>query len=299
MKTNTHKNKADKTTFPVETVRTRPCSGFTLVELMIASVIAMVIAAAVLTSYIQFQKAMESQRFLAEVQQNVRVGLEFMTRDISMAGYGFKDVPASALSSWVNWVDLNENPTIEDGGQDGADRITVAGAYERVCALAQAASNTTEIVLETGGGEDLDTATKCLIYLGRCELARIVGIHGDRLTVTTDPEEIGHPLQYSHPVGAPVELVKVYTYSVYTPGYDSEEPPYLRREDYSGDNSYWFDQVVTAGIDDMQIETENNIITVKMRGRALERDTAYKNPEYEDQYRRIGMTNDVFIRNLQ
>jgi hypothetical protein len=276
--------------------RTR--AGFTLVELMIAAVISMIIAGAVLTSYVQFQRGMETQRFLSEIQQNIRVGLEFISRDLSMAGYGFKDINPVHIPLWINWAYLPENPYIEDGLNGGADRITMAGAYERVSELAAAASNTTEITVALGTGGDFNTTTKSVIYIGRNELARIVAVAGDTLTISTAPDQIGEPLKYDYPAGTPIELVKVYTYSVYRPGADSDEPPYLRREDYAEDYDYWFNQVITSGIDDLQMERSGPLVKVALRGRSLSVDTALNDPGLEDQYRRLSMTNKVFIRNM-
>ena len=280
-----------------EKMDARSQDGFTLVEVMVASAISLVIVAAMMTTLVQFEKQMASQRFIAEVQQNIRVGLTYMTRDISMAGYGLKNVPDADLARWINWgPEIAENPTLTE--DYSSDQITVAGAFERPGALAQSASNTSVIVLQPGESGKFDTSTKSLIFVGRCELARILNISGDAMTVTTDLDDYSQGLKHAYPAGAPVELVQIVTYSVDNMEMDGDQP-FLKREDYTGDTAYWFQQVVTTGIEDLQIEQNDTLVKVEMRGRSLEVDTGLPGGDgyYNDNYRRMTMTNLVYVRN--
>lgn len=63
------------------------CHGFTLVELMITLVIASLIAGALYSTYILQQRSYTNQGQVTEMQQNVRVGVDFLTLDLRMAGY--------------------------------------------------------------------------------------------------------------------------------------------------------------------------------------------------------------------
>ncbi|MBN1907686.1 MAG: prepilin-type N-terminal cleavage/methylation domain-containing protein, partial [Deltaproteobacteria bacterium] len=60
--------------------------GFTLVELLIAMAIAGVVMAGVYSAYSSQQRSYLAQEQVAAVQQNLRVAMYFMEREIRMAG---------------------------------------------------------------------------------------------------------------------------------------------------------------------------------------------------------------------
>ena len=62
-------------------------SGFTLVELMVALVVAIVITGAAYASYVVQQQSFTAQDQVVEIQQNIRVGLNMMAREMRMAGF--------------------------------------------------------------------------------------------------------------------------------------------------------------------------------------------------------------------
>jgi len=68
--------------------RTRNAAGFTLIELMISFALALII----LASTVQlFKSGVEASTFIsqrAELQQNARAAINFISKDISMAGAG-------------------------------------------------------------------------------------------------------------------------------------------------------------------------------------------------------------------
>ena len=61
--------------------------GFTLVELLLAMAIAGVVMTAVYTAYSSQQRSYIVQELVAAMQQNLRVAMSIMVRDIRMAGY--------------------------------------------------------------------------------------------------------------------------------------------------------------------------------------------------------------------
>lgn len=61
--------------------------GFTLVELMIAMVIAGIVLAAIYQAYRSQQKVYITQQMVIEMQQNARSAMTLMKREIRMAGY--------------------------------------------------------------------------------------------------------------------------------------------------------------------------------------------------------------------
>ena len=61
--------------------------GFTLLELIIALAIAVIATASVFNFYIRQQKSYVTQDRVTEMQQNLRVAMEIMVREIRMAGF--------------------------------------------------------------------------------------------------------------------------------------------------------------------------------------------------------------------
>ena len=63
-------------------------NGLTLIELLIALVVSGILIAALYRTVINQQKTYTVQEQVAETQQNLRVAIDQMTREIRMAGYG-------------------------------------------------------------------------------------------------------------------------------------------------------------------------------------------------------------------
>jgi prepilin-type N-terminal cleavage/methylation domain-containing protein len=62
--------------------------GITLIELLIALVISSILIAGIYRTFIQQQKSYATQDQVADMQQNVRVAINRMMREIRMAGFG-------------------------------------------------------------------------------------------------------------------------------------------------------------------------------------------------------------------
>jgi type IV pilus assembly protein PilW len=60
--------------------------GFTLVELLVAIAVAGIVMAGIYSSYYSQQKSYVAQEQVAAMQQNLRVGMYYMEREIRMAG---------------------------------------------------------------------------------------------------------------------------------------------------------------------------------------------------------------------
>ncbi|MBL4901435.1 MAG: prepilin-type N-terminal cleavage/methylation domain-containing protein [Desulfocapsa sp.] len=61
--------------------------GFTLVELMIAMFISGITVSAIYSAYIVQQRVYTSQEQVAEMQQNLRAGMDILRRELRMAGF--------------------------------------------------------------------------------------------------------------------------------------------------------------------------------------------------------------------
>lgn len=96
--------------------------GFTLLELLIASSLLLTILFALYTVFESSQRTYASGVTKIDVQQNARVALELMERDIRMTGYGFPTdtavmnpqlkITAATPTSITFWADLTNASTV-------------------------------------------------------------------------------------------------------------------------------------------------------------------------------------------
>lgn len=62
--------------------------GFTLIELLIAMAVGMIVLGAVISVFTVQSRQLNKQDQIAEMQQNARIAMEMMSKDIMMAGFG-------------------------------------------------------------------------------------------------------------------------------------------------------------------------------------------------------------------
>lgn len=100
---------------------TRNHQGFTLVELMITLAMSAIIVAAVYSAYIIQQKTYYTQGQVVEMQQNIRAGLELMSSEIRMAGYGSASCAQIVVANGSQLqfrMDLNNDGDCIDTNED-------------------------------------------------------------------------------------------------------------------------------------------------------------------------------------
>ncbi len=90
--------------------------GFSLLELLVVMAIFLMVIAAVYALYNTQLKTVHIEEDVIEVQQNLRVAVDILSRDVTMAGI--------AVSSGINPVNAVSNNT----GLDGADLVTFNNA---------------------------------------------------------------------------------------------------------------------------------------------------------------------------
>lgn len=76
--------------------------GFTLVELMIAMAIGALVMASVMTSFLSQHRSYLAQDDVVEMQQNARVAMDMLTRDIRSAGYDPNNIGAGITTAGAN-----------------------------------------------------------------------------------------------------------------------------------------------------------------------------------------------------
>jgi len=99
----------------------RTSCGFSLVEILIALLLAGSVSAAIYKVYISQSKSYVVQERVAEMHQNLRAAMFMMTREIRMAGYDpTGDAPAGISTADQNTIQFSMDVT-EDGAIVPAD----------------------------------------------------------------------------------------------------------------------------------------------------------------------------------
>jgi type IV pilus assembly protein PilW len=129
----------------------RSAAGFSLVELMVAMLIALLLSAAAISLFLSNKRVYGATEDLGRLQENARVAFELMARDIREAGGNPCDVRMRVVnvvgpSDW--WADFN-------GGISGFDEGALPGSAGGTDAIRIQYFQTTDI--ETTG--DMESST--------------------------------------------------------------------------------------------------------------------------------------------
>ena len=186
----------------------RKKDGVTLIELLIVLVIAGFLAAAIYRTFLGQQKTYVVQEQVVDTQQNARLSIERMMREIRSAGFGnvSKVLPVTLSSGTYNNV---VNPNTPSAGSltilsaiQGAGSLTVEGT---------AGQNQIKVSMVTDplGNTLLDTGDRKYISIGGVESHRISSIDGGTKTLT-----LAEPLILTHPVGTLLFGIRATSYQV-------------------------------------------------------------------------------------
>lgn len=123
--------------------------GFSLVELMIAVVLGLILMTGVIQMFVSTKMAFSSQQALSRVQETGRLAVEFMSRDVRMAGYlGCSTLDSAAVNVLKSSTDFNNNWLAFIKGYH-IDNVG-SGASE-VTGLTHAPLNNTDLFVVRGG----------------------------------------------------------------------------------------------------------------------------------------------------
>lgn len=122
--------------------------GFTLVELMITILISSLVLGVAYTVFSSQQKSYSNQQSVVDIQQNLRAGIYYLTREVRMAGYSENDkdpdgaittaapgviqftmdINNTAATSAINWnADLTSDGDVTDYGENITYALSAAG----------------------------------------------------------------------------------------------------------------------------------------------------------------------------
>jgi len=79
--------------------------GFTLIEIMVAVFIGVIVLTAVYANFLTQYKSYIANSFVTEMQQNGRVALDALTRELRMAGYG---IFSTGTNTWKAFIFAND-----------------------------------------------------------------------------------------------------------------------------------------------------------------------------------------------
>jgi len=195
-------------------------NGVTVIELLIALVISALLIAALYRTFIGQQKTYIIQEQVVDMQQNVRVAINKMMREIRMAGFGgmndntsegddYNDIIKTFgnVNGFENIINPADNVTV-----DGIvhDQIVILTAHAQVAALENniSAGNNSFKVNFTGNTR-FDQPWRKYVNIGGRHNYAIVSTNGDTLTL-----EGGATFNENHSAGEPVFLVRAIRYGL-------------------------------------------------------------------------------------
>jgi prepilin-type N-terminal cleavage/methylation domain-containing protein len=272
--------------------------GLTLIELLVAMVISAILIAAIYRTFIGQQKTYVVQEQVTDMQQNIRVAVSKMMREIRMAGFG-KVSHVLNLPGGVNGF----TQVITPGNNTLGHTITIVGGFKQIrrdngdpILITSASGNKITLNYST---DEFDKPAHKFICIGGIESNTVQSRSETILT-------LDEPLIYNHPEGTAIYKIQAITYDLDL----SDGTRVLRRNENTGGGS----QPVAENIEDLQFEyfgedkngdgipdpptTPDDIRMVKVTVIAK---TSISDPEFKggtDGFRRRTIALNVDVRNM-
>lgn len=253
--------------------------GFTLTELMIVTALLGLVLSGMYNMFVHQQKSYTVQDDVAVMQQNVRVGLSYMVKDIRMTGFKPETIP----------FDVSDPPTPTP--QKPAPGADVPGQ-----------------AFTDGDAEDIEEATASAITLQ-------ADIDNDAITETVRYALSGTDLTMevwewnaatsSWGASSGLQIIAedienlAFTYTLLSDdyGFDNDvDDDGNDGVDEEGELKNW-----DFGVDGALNNAERRHIrqvSIMLNSRADAKDPKYTNPDLGDHYRRRTLTSDIDLRNL-
>ena len=205
----------------------RDSKGVTLIELLIAMLISAILIAGIYRTFIHQQKTYATQEQVADMQQNVRVSINRMMREIRMTGFGSIQgvLPVTFLGGTRTYTNV-VNP---DAPVAGA--LTIVSAIGGTAILiAQPGGPLASNQIQVNTLADFDTNNKSYVSIGGLESHIITAIDGAKniLTLNTD---VGNVYQIGGKTPVLVYAIRAISYRIMI---DATGSPILRRDENTG-----------------------------------------------------------------
>jgi hypothetical protein len=282
--------------------------GISLVEILIALVISAILIAGVYRMFIRQQKTYTTQEQIADMQQNVRIAINKMIREIRMAGFGGKNNNIHGKNDIINgFGNVNGFSNIINPSNDIAvdgilhDQITVVAAYDQVGTLAASSSKGSSTLTINYGDSDQRCDNPREIYL--CLNGR-----DNYLIQPTSENQISLAekviLKEDHVQGEPVFLVKAITYGLRKDNHGVWV--LFRDENTGGDRQTVAEHIESLQfryvlVDGKEMDLPPNPKEIRGIRVTITARTQMEDPELkgEDRFRRRALTTYVDLRNMR
>jgi prepilin-type N-terminal cleavage/methylation domain-containing protein len=273
-------------------IKLKKDKGVTLIELLIALVISGILIAALYRGFISQQKTYTVQEQVADMQQNVRVAINKMMREMRMAGFGnVRDVLSlpGGVNGFTNVITPNEN------------QVTVVGGFRQISTLASNAIGGQNNITLANATEasNFDGAVHRYISIGGLESNTVQARAGAVLT-------LDQPLRVTHPVGTPTFKIHAITYGIR----NDDGVLVLFRDLYSNTGSSRR-ETVSENIENLRLQyfdANGNLLglpiadpgIIRMIRVAVTARTRMADPEFKggDGFRRRIVTSNIQLRNI-
>ena len=240
--------------------------GFNLIELMVALTIGLIILAAVSSLFINSKQTYTTQDSLARLQENARFAMQFLTKDIRLAGYfGCLDemYGASPGVALAGGLTFNTNATVPFEGVENASGTWAPSGSAQPASMKAgtdaiairmsdlgAWANVTPGMLNGSSNISVNTVTPFaindIVVISDCasaDITQISGIAGTQLT-----HDIAFPLQKAY--SAPAARVYRIATRRYFVQINAKGTPALFRDD---DGVVTDDDEFVEGIENLKI----------------------------------------------
>jgi Tfp pilus assembly protein PilW len=253
----------DQKNKPKQRYRRKVVAGISVVEILVGLAIAGIVAFALFELLNNQQQSYTTQDDISEMQQNLRVAIERIFRDLTMAGFG----KATPTDNIINGEDLSS-------WYSGGCPVSAGTTLHILGALAPAdgtvsvmsLSGPITITLNQTASEvakrfTVSPGNKSDISVGGRETARITAINNNILTVVPlSPTTI---LTAQSP-GTEVYVLRHFTYSTAI----NNNMPVLRINEHRGAG----DQQLCQNIAGIHVTTTGNKVEVELQGRSKRKD---------------------------
>jgi prepilin-type N-terminal cleavage/methylation domain-containing protein len=275
--------------------------GLTLIELLIAMTMTGVLGAGIYRTFVGQQHTYQVQEDIVDVQQNARMAITQMVRDIRMAGFGRVDAKTYGASGMHGKYKNIVTP--------GNSTVTIVAAFQQVTTLAADTGSGLDTITVSDASSFTTSGPKQYICINGTESHRIKKINGNQIQFFNDGNDTG-TLVDSHYTGEPVFLVKAISYSLGM----SDGKMCLLRDENLGDGL----QPVAENIESIQFaytirEDDGSLVfyasnlpgnkwdKIRMVQVRLVAIADRKDPDLmkaSDGYRRRALTSEIQLRNL-
>ena len=184
--------------------------GFTFVELVISLAIFSVVALAAFAVLSSTQQSAVMNDQTTQIQRNVRLAMDLITRDIRMTGYG--NPGAGSIAGCANQMNATDQAA---GADTGADSISVMTVDQQIGTLTNQTPlppATTTATINVSGVSAGAVALNDVITLDGAFTATVTGVAGSPPNALTLSQAIQTPVVF--PAGMPVVRLTCVTYTV-------------------------------------------------------------------------------------